>query len=151
MRYAISALLIAAPFVLAGAPDKTDTISSAKVSAEGTKKEWSIKAVSAKAGHDSGVSTEVEVLVRFEKDLPRAALDEVKACFIPENLNALTPVKVCFIDADGVVVHMNRIREIKGELAGKAGDAFRVISDCDNEVITKVKRIELRCSSKKLK
>jgi len=149
MRSMILAAMMVA--TIAHADEGKDTISKAKVNADKLTKEWSLTAVSSAPGHDSGKSTEVIILLRFEKDVTGEVLVRVKKA-VEGQVGGRVPVErerdglmwVYFLDADNVVVHKHHIRETKGEVTGKAGDAFRVVTDCDDDVIEKVKRIELR-------
>jgi len=157
MRTIVTAIMLIGPFVLAHASDKKDTIAAAKVSAERLKAQWSLKAVSATSGHDSGKSTEVNVLVRFEKDVDKPVAQEIIWCLsgwktaTPRGYDTHEIVTLVFLDKDNVVLHRHRVRDVKGEVTGKAGDGFRLITDCDDDVIGKVTRIELRHSQEKTK
>lgn len=51
-------------------------------------------------------------------------------------------------DAENVVIRKIDLQRTEGEITGKAGDAFRVVFNCDPDTFQKVKRFELRVAEK---
>jgi hypothetical protein len=99
---------------------------------------WRLRVKSATAGDN-----DVTITLQFTKDVDSKDIKALRSRFADI-------VRVYFLDENNVSLLSDdvaggvAISKVEGELSGKADDTFRVIAPCQGDILTMVKKVEVR-------